>query len=386
MPRRRQRGEIGHSVRARTSGGAYKRGLAWTRSALKMAAFRSGELLPPERELAVRCGISRRTMRKVLDTLAQEGSVECQPRVGYRVSQSRNEMVSARTGMVGFIHRDFTSLACSHRYVAVLESLLADSGHMLALGASGRDTERENAWIRQFRQNKAVALVVAPAVTGGQSSELEAWIRDGFSVVLYGHAKLWRMDPDLVARCDQVDIDNQSGTEQAVRHLLSLGHHDIAFLSHQPLNHTARYPAFVETLQSSGINVRPEWLLGGPAEETLGGRAILARLKESESLPTAVFCTDDNIALGFIEAMEQAGLRCPEDISVISFSNESREGADDVSTLTTVDFNSDTAAVKTLRLLRKQLGGDMDYPERVLLPVHLQIRQSTGVPLHGRQE
>jgi DNA-binding LacI/PurR family transcriptional regulator len=101
-------------------------------------------------------------------------------------------------------------------------------------------------------------------------------------------------------------------------------------------------------------------------------------LADAGSLPTAVFCTSDDVALGFIEAARAAGVSCPEDISVIGFGNESVRGAGALHELTTIDFSRELDVAQTLRMLEEQISGQRTTPERRRVPVHLVVRSSTG--------
>jgi DNA-binding LacI/PurR family transcriptional regulator len=224
------------------------------------------------------------------------------------------------------------------------------------------------------------ALVVAPARKGEASTELEMWIRDRLPVVLYGHSKPWRLSVELAARCDQVDMDNRGGVEQAVRYLISLGHRDIAFLCAQPLTETQRYEPFVETIRAAGISGGPDRCLGELPDGKSGALQAVSRFRAQGSFPTAVFCASDMQALDLMEALEREGLRCPADVSIVGFGDRSSDGVEGSSRLTRADYNSDTAAVETVRLMRKQFAGDVNHPERVEIPVRLVIKESAGPP------
>lgn len=104
------------------------------------------------------------------------------------------------------------------------------------------------------------------------------------------------------------------------------------------------------------------------------------KMKASGPLPTAVICASDDTALGFIQAARDAGLRCPEDVSVIGFDNESADGPSPLADLTTLDFSREALAHELVRLIEAQATGATRRPEKVRLPMILLKRRSCAAP------
>ena len=111
------------------------------------------------------------------------------------------------------------------------------------------------------------------------------------------------------------------GMQKAVRYLHSLGHRRMAFVGHhaalQPLQERKR--SFVAAVERYEGQVRHGLAAGtdGPG----GGHEATRRLLESDLAPTAILCVNDFMALGVLRALREAGLRVPEDVSVIGFDN-----------------------------------------------------------------
>jgi DNA-binding LacI/PurR family transcriptional regulator len=109
------------------------------------------------------------------------------------------------------------------------------------------------------------------------------------------------------------------GGQMAVRHLIQLGHRRIAVIStsaHSPGR--ARLSGFHSAMQAAGIAVDPELLLEGPLTREAGHAAATDLLARSHR-PTAIFTSNDLQALGVYRAAREAGLRIPEDLSVVGF-------------------------------------------------------------------
>ena len=347
-------------------------------TSINMGAFGADELLPSERELCEQYNVSRGTMRKVLRKMADNNIITCLPRVGYFIETNKpKETVS---GVIGLIYANPFRMGKSSKAVGALETLLALSNQSLMVGSSGLSADRENDCIRRFRGNNVQGLVITPAIEGNRSSELEQWINNKKPVVLCGHAGRWLLPDQLTEQCDQFDIDNKGGVEQGLNYLLSLGHKKIAFLSGEQFAFSERYAAFKEYAETGKLKCRPEWMIEKTTKEREGVCQAFARLGKKGNLPTAIFCSNDDTAIMLIEVIRENGFRCPEDISVIGFDNESRLGEKALEELTTIDFSRDTDAQETFRLLRKQMTEGQKNPEKVRIPMNLVIRKSCSAP------
>lgn len=117
-----------------------------------------------------------------------------------------------------------------------------------------------------------------------------------------------------------VGVDNIAGARSAASLLLQLGHRKIGLFlgpagsrdSHE------RRQGYLEMLEKAGARPRPEWIHEGSFSAE-SGRAGLQKLLRATDRPTAICCANDEIAFGAISAAHVAGLRCPDDLSVVGF-------------------------------------------------------------------
>ena len=116
---------------------------------------------------------------------------------------------------------------------------------------------------------------------------------------------------------DAVISDSFGGICQLTRHLIEKGHREIGFIG-TPERTTSlkhRYSGFLYTMVSSGLPVRPEWVIPDCDEE---GR-YTEQLELPEKLPTAFVCNNDVVACALAHQLEKRGIRVPEDISLTGF-------------------------------------------------------------------
>jgi LacI family transcriptional regulator len=177
-------------------------------------------------------------------------------------------------------------------------------------------------------------------------------------------------------------VDYQHGIRQAVQHLAVLGHRRIAFVTGPVRLHSAqsRLAAFMKSVKECGIVPNPEWILQG--DHTLeGGVAAMDKLLACNELPTAVVCSNDMTAIGVLHKLYRAGLRAPDDISVIGF-DDIHLAQVTMPPLTTVQMSRFALAKAAVAALRAQV----EEPEQSSgkrefdIPTELVVRESTSYP------
>jgi len=177
-----------------------------------------------------------------------------------------------------------------------------------------------------------------------------------------------------------IGIDNYNAVSQAVNHLVNLGHTRIGIMngSMKSVDGMERHQAFKKALSSSGLTYHEKWIGCGDFGEEEAFDEMHRILNSSTSLPTAMFCASDGMAIGVIHAIERNGLRVPNDIAVIGF--------DDIDTarhfkpsLTTLRPPLRQIGEMAVDLLVKRMAKPRSRAEKIPMNAHLIIRDSTGI-------
>lgn len=175
----------------------------------------------------------------------------------------------------------------------------------------------------------------------------------------------------------QVSIDFYQAGTLAAHHLLSLGHRQLAIIVDEPLQ-TLRLEGFRATLQTAGVPLPSGRIQRGDSTLESGYRAA-QRLLLQKVRPTAIFATNDWMAIGAMRAIHQQGLQIPRDISVI--------GLDDIVVaahyqppLTTIAIPKQQLARAATEVLFQQIEGRYEGSTPLMVPPSLLIRQSTSAP------
>lgn len=193
-----------------------------------------------------------------------------------------------------------------------------------------------------------------------------------------------------LSRFPCVCVDNEAAAHDATQYLIGLGHRNIGFLygnigfrygspAPEPELTKARAVGFRNAMSARGIPVNEDWVIKAPMSVD-GGRQAARELLARGSRPTAIFCANDEMALGAIFEIKKAGLRVPEDISVMGFDNMLYGQISDPP-LTTVEQPAEKIGEQSMRRLLNLIAGETGGNNMEIVPHRLIERQSCMAPV-----
>jgi DNA-binding LacI/PurR family transcriptional regulator len=197
-------------------------------------------------------------------------------------------------------------------------------------------------------------------------------------VVVDAHAPVVEGLPHVIG-------DDVAGGEAATHHLVELGHRDIAFVGDEfdnPFAFTSsrhRYEGYERALHAAGVAPRPDLVALG-AHSRYEARELATRLLTRPDRPSAVVASSDTQALGVISAAHEAGLRVPDDLSVIGY--DDIEIADYIG-LTTVRQQLFESGRLGAELLLAEVRARSATPPAIVLAPELVVRGTTAPPKEG---
>lgn len=194
--------------------------------------------------------------------------------------------------------------------------------------------------------------------------------------------------PPLVNACEVLDaatwptvsLDNRAAAHAMTRHLLDLGHRRIGLIKGplgSPLTRE-RFAGYQQALEGAGVAVDSELLCRGDYTPQSGHAATQQLLALAER-PTAIFCENDEMAMGALQCIRQAGLRVPQDISVAGFDDISFAAYCDPP-LTTIAQPAERFGHQAVEMLLGLLDQPDLEPCHQVLPFELVVRTSTAPP------
>ncbi len=226
---------------------------------------------------------------------------------------------------------------------------------------------REMNYLQLARQDNVDGIILMN--THDDDAGLAEIIEAGFPLVVIGS----------IARTDvcQIDIDNHAAAAAAASHLIRLGHRRIAMIAHAPLAYYAsreRRGGFTRAMRDAGLPVHREWMQVANLSEESGYMAM-RQILAAQRRPTAVFAGNDVVAYGAVQAIRDAGLAIPHDISVVGFDDDLLSRYLNPP-LTTVTNPAPGLGAEAARLLISKLKGRPAPGPRTVLPTSLALRGS----------
>lgn len=175
-----------------------------------------------------------------------------------------------------------------------------------------------------------------------------------------------------------IELDNHAAGRALAHHLIGFGHRHFGIIAGQRRSqiHHDRLTGIMSVLKGEGIDFKEDMLVGGSYSiETgvEGARELLSR----NPRPSAIFCFNDDIAIGAMFEIKAQGLRIPDDISVTGFDNVKVSAYMDPP-LTTIDQPAYEMGRNAVEVLVQQINRQPLKRSRVILPFHLLERGSTG--------
>lgn len=192
-----------------------------------------------------------------------------------------------------------------------LEDACFELGYNIILCNSYDDPKKQAAYIRVLMEKRIDGLIL---VSSGSDEELTRLLADeGIPKVLVDR------ELDGVA-ADFIEADHEDGGYQATEYLISLGHRDIACVAgpENILASAARIRGYQRALSEAGLPFKPEYLIHADFTSQ-GGFNAFQHLLALPVRPSAIFASNDLMAIGGICAANQAGIRIPDDLSVLGY-------------------------------------------------------------------
>ena len=328
------------------------------------------------KRIAGELGVSITTVSKVLnnhDDISDAMRTRVLAKVeelGYQRNAVARSLTLRRTHTIGIVIPDLMH-SFFVEIIAGIEPVASVRGYGLLLCSSSEDAGKERAELEMLRGRQVDGIVLASANASGNTDMLLQLTRQKTSLVMIDR------DDHPSVKCHRVLTDDEQVGVVATAHLLDCGRRAIAHIAGPAIVHAKRREkGWREVLKARGIKAVDEWLVGGGFMESDGYRAM-KRLLTVRPKIDAVFAANDPSAIGAMKAIWEAGLRVPDDIAVV--------GAGDIALgdllrvpLTTVGWSRRDQGRHAAELLLGSLEGDVDRPQRVVIPPRLIVRESSG--------
>ncbi len=330
-------------------------------------------------DVAARAGVSVKTVSNVV-----HGYVHVRPEtrrrvqaaldeLGYRPNLSARSLRQGRSGMVAL------AVPGLHvPYFAELARAVVDAagtvGWTVLVDQTDGEADRERQVADGLRGHLIDGLILSPMAL--HAADLRH--NTGVPLVLVGE----RISDGAI---DHVGVDNVAAARAATEHLLSLGRTRVAALGYQSPELASsgvaalRRRGYEEALTAAGLPHRSEWTPEVARYTRAEGASATAALLDLADRPDAIFCFNDELALGTLHALARRRVRVPEDVAVIGF-DDIEDGRFSTPTLSTVAPDKVILARGAVDLLQARIADPSQAARDLRVPFALATRESTLGP------
>jgi DNA-binding LacI/PurR family transcriptional regulator len=296
-------------------------------------------------------------------------------KMGYRPNLMAKSLVSSRTDTIGFLV-DNLSWSFFSELAECVQDAAEKLGYSVFIYSSLKSWQRERAGVERFLSRGIDCLLVFATETKENLAYYDKLGDLGIPVLFFNHFN------HMNVNC--VTTDDYDGSRKAMRHLLDLGHLKIGYIGSKEDSSfkRQRLGAYSDMLAEAGVKADVSaWIALDEDDPLYGYRVSQQWFKPGAAdKPTAIFAQNDMLAFGAIRAIMEAGLRVPEDVSVVGF--------DDLNAcecfhppLTTVKIPLKRLAETAVRFLSERIGSSEQEDGvrlKTTISPNLIIRQSTA--------
>lgn len=325
-------------------------------------------------DVAKVAGVSMKTVSNVVHNYAhvsdsmRERVQRAIDELGYRPNALGRSLATGRTGMLALAFSD-VSLPYFSELARLISVEAARRGYRLLLEQTDGTLEGERAVIAMTEAGLVDGIIFQPSTM----SALEiARHRADTPLVLLGEGP-------APLGVDRVMIDNVEAAMAATRHLLALGRKRIAFAGHEEkklsATSTQRLMGYQEALEQAGVRVDTSLLIPSSTISSRDAALAVGAALEAGLQFDALFCRDDLAAIGALRALQERGLKVPEDVAVVGWDDISMASFTHPS-LTTVAADTQALATTALNLLEERISGYAGTGRHKVVGFSLEVRES----------
>lgn len=325
-------------------------------------------------DVAKMAGVSHQTVSRVLNNHPNvshqtkqrvESAIEV---LGYRRNTAARSLVTRRSRTIGVLACETGQFGPANTLLGV-EQAGREAGYFVSIANLREVTDHSvNDAMAHFRNQSVDGVVILVP-----HPDVLAVLRDvSFPVPIVA------VGAGAGNQLTGASLNQRLGARLAVDHLIGLGHRRIAHISGPPhwIDAAERIKGWQESLETAGLNA--DVLLRGGWDAASGYRAGLELIQQRTV--TAVFVANDQMAVGVLRAVQEAGLHVPDDISVVGYDDQP-EAEFFMPPLTTIKQDFEELGRRCMEAVLQQLDGDEGTGDQIVNP-RLVIRSTTAAPLN----
>ncbi len=292
--------------------------------------------------------------------------------MGYRPNQIAKSLVLNKTFSIGVVIPEIAH-SFFPEVIRGIEDVTYAKDYQLIFTHSAEDQDRERRALTALEAKRVDGILISTAQSSNDVTPYKELIDAGLPMVFFD-----RCVYDIGASC--VSMNDLESSREITEHLIQHGYKKIAHLSGPPKVSIGkkRLDGFLKALKEHNLEVREDWIQESGFQEKGGYDAMMRLLERSgDDRPEAVVVVNDPAAFGAMQAILDNGLRIPEDIAIVGFTDDIRAKLMPVP-LTTIRQPAYEMGKKAAEKLIKIIDKEDDTVEEIVIESQLIIRQSCG--------
>jgi LacI family transcriptional regulator len=299
--------------------------------------------------------------------------------LGYRPDAVARSLARRETRTLGLVVADITNPFYAETARAVLETAKTNGYNVILCNTDNQPRVQEE-YVEVLRQRRVDGIIFGSVFL--DDPVVEGLVAAGYPCLMYNRRL-------RTCRGNFIVLDNLRASRDLTRHLVTLGHRHIGFVSGLPnISTTAeRLRGYRAALREAGLPVEPNLIRPGAFEAGTAQEAAQELLKR-RGRPTAIVASNDLMALGVIRAASDLGVRVPEELAVVGFDDIEIADHPRVQLTTMAQQMAEMGRLAALGILEVIRGGArrVGAPLQQILAPRLVIRQTCGAVLQARAQ
>lgn len=298
-------------------------------------------------------------------------------KLDYTPNHQARSLRTQTTRHIGVVLPELANPVYAEKLQAV-HAVADENGYALDFYCTQWDDQKEARIIQQLIAGQADGLILLTPSCVDSLDAIRRFAGLGKPVCVLNNLQ------ENIPGVSTIFTDYGKASAHAMEYLLSLGHRSFGLLGIRtgqgsPPNHVRRMNGIHKALKNKGLG--PESIESMPtngASIDHGEEAILLYHQSHGTVPSALICLNDSIAMGALSGLYQLGLRVPQDVSVIGYDNI-QAAAHTIPPLTTVNINTTQLGKQAIEMILEQIRQKHPDPRHILQVPELLVRQSTGI-------
>jgi len=328
------------------------------------------------KDIAKKAEVSVATVSKVMNGYDDIGEVtkakvlKIIKENNYRPNANAQSLRTNKSFLVGLFFKDHQDSGVKHPFfrgiISGLEERLLENNYDMILFSANWEDQFSYLEKCQFRNVDGAILMGVPKDDPKLPELLKAKIPSVF------------IDLDISdAKASYIISDNEKGAREAVRHLAELGHQKIAVIEGEEITIPTqkRLAGYKAEMKAQNLEIKDDWIIQGRFSVD-GGIKAMEKILKLEDRPTAIFCMGDEIAVGAMQTIKEAGLNVPDDFSIVGF--------DDIEisqylnpALTTIRQQKDEMGIEAANMVLEMINNPEKKVEAEIIDTEFVLRNST---------